>query len=117
MGTMLWEIVSVDWRLVAVALAVGEFMLAAVLTWNRAQVWKRIRMNETQLNKMQNEITTVLQIQTVLITKLNANSNVEISPHGRTVEIGSGDIAGQPMSPPTAPAQPESVKADKSGEA
>jgi hypothetical protein len=113
---MLWEIVaSADWRLVAVALAVGEFMVVAVLTWNRAQVWKRIRMNETQLSKMQNEITTVLQIQTVLITKLNANSKTEIVPHGRTVEIGSGDVAGQTMSPPVAPAQPESIKSDKNG--
>jgi hypothetical protein len=73
-------------------------------------------MNETQLSKMQNEIATVLQIQTVLITKLNKNSKTEIIPRGRTVEIGSDDVAGQTMSPPVAPEQPDSVKSGNNGE-
>jgi hypothetical protein len=105
-----------DWRLMIVASAVGVFVFAAVLIWNRGQVWKRIRVIETKVSKMQNEITTLLQIQTALITKLNTNSRVEIVPRGRTVEIAGGDVAEQTMSPPVAPAQPDSVKSGKNGE-
>jgi hypothetical protein len=118
MGTMLWEIVvSADWRLTAVALAACAFV-AAVLIWNRSRrIWKRMETIETRLSKMQTEVTTILQIQAALIAKLKVNSKVETEPRGMAVEITGGDIAGQPMSPPTAPARPESVKADKSGEA
>jgi hypothetical protein len=111
---MLWEIVvSADWRLAAVALAVGVLAVAAILTWNRGRIWKRIRMIETQVSKMQNEITTVLQVQTALITKLNAKSKADIDPRDTAVEIGGGDVAGLTMSPPTTPAQPESAKSAK----
>ena len=116
---MLWEIVvSADWRLMAITLVLGAFVVATVLIWNRSRrIWKRIRIIETRLGKMQNEITTILQLQVAMITKLNANSRVEIDPRSTAVETGGGDVAGQTMSPATAPAQPESVKADKSGEA
>jgi hypothetical protein len=118
MGTMLWEIVvSADGRVTGVALALGAFVVAAALIWNRSRrVWKRMETIETRLGKMQNEVTTILQVQAALITKLNVNSKLETEPRGMAVEITGGDIAGQPMSPPTAPAPPESVKADKSGE-
>src|SRR6266446_7548167 len=119
MGTMLWEIVvSVDWRLTAVALAAGAFVVAAVLIWNRSRrIRKRMETIETRLSKMQNEVATILQVQAALIAKLKVNSRVEIDPRSTAVETGGGDVAGQTMSPATAPAQPESAKADKSGEA
>jgi hypothetical protein len=114
---MLWEIVvSADWCLTAAALAVGAFVVAAALIWNGSRrIWKRMETIETRLSKMQNEVAAILQVQAALITKLNANPKVEIEPRGMAVEIRGGDIAGQPMSPPVA--QPESVKAGKSGEA
>jgi len=101
-----------DWRLIAVALAVGAFVIAAVLIWNRSRIWKRIRTIETQLSKMQNEITAVLQVQAALITRLNVNSKVETDPGSGAVEIG-GNVAGQTMSPAAAPAQHESAKSAK----
>ncbi len=112
---MLWEIVvSADWRLTAVTLAVAAFVVAAVLIWNRSRrIWKRMETIETRLSKMQNEIATVLQVQAALITKLNTNSKVEIGPRGTAVEITGGDIAGQPMSPPITSSQPESAKSAK----
>jgi hypothetical protein len=112
---MLSEIVvSADWRLTAVALAVGAFAVAAVLIWNRSRrIWKRIETIETRLSKMQNEVITILQLQAALITKLNVNSKVEVEPRGMAVEIAGGDIAGQPMSPPITSSQPESAKSAK----
>src|SRR5258707_946197 len=93
MGTMLWEIVvSADWRLMAITLVVGAFVVATVLIWNRSRrIWKRIRIIETRLGKMQNEITTILQLQMALITKRNANSRVEIDPRSTAVETGGGE--------------------------
>src|SRR6266436_377960 len=89
---MLWEIVMrADWRLIAVALAVGAFASAAVLIRNRSRIWKRIRTIETQLSEMQNEITAVLQVQAALITRLNVNSKVETGHRSRAVETGGGD--------------------------
>ncbi len=105
-----------DWRLMAVALAIGVFVVAAVLIWNRSRIWKRIRTIETQLSKMQNEITAVLQVQAALVTRRNVTSNVETDPRSTAVEIGGGDVAGQTMSPPAASAQRESAKSAKSPE-
>jgi len=68
---------------------------------------------ETQLNKLQKEITTVLQVQAALITKLNAKSKAEIHPPDTAVEMGGGDVVGLTMSPPTSPAQGESAKSAK----
>jgi hypothetical protein len=112
---MLWEIVvSADWRLTAVALAVGAFAVAAVLIWNRSRrIWKRMETIESRLGKMQNEVTAILQVQSALITKLNVNSKVEVEPRGMAVEIAGGDIAGQPMSPPTTSSQPENAESAK----
>ena len=112
---MLWEImVSADWRLAAVALAAGAFVVAAVLIWNRSRRdWKRMETIETRLSKMQNDVTTILQVQAALIMKLNVNSKVEVEPRGMAVEITGGDIAGQPMSPPITSSQPESAKSAK----
>jgi hypothetical protein len=95
-------VVSVDWRLTAVALAVGAFVVAAVLIWNRSRrIWKRMETIETRLSKMQNEVAAILQVQAALIAKLKVNSKVEVEPRGMAVEITGGDIAGQPMSPPS----------------
>src|SRR5258707_13917618 len=102
MGTMLWEIVvSADWRLMAITLVVGAFVVATVLIWNRSRrIWKRIRVVETRLGKMQNEITTILQLQVALITKRNANSTVEIDPRSTAFATGASDIAGATRCPP-----------------
>ena len=111
---MLWEIVvSADWRLTAVALAVGGAVVA-VLIWNRSRrIWKRMEAIEIRLSKMQNEVTAILQVQAALITKLNVNAKAEIEPSSMAVEITDGDIAGQPMSPPITSSQPESAKSAK----
>ena len=107
-------VVSTDWRLTAVALAVGAFVVTAALIWNRRRrIWKRMETIETRLSKMQNEVTTILQVQSALITKLNINSKVEVEPRGMAVKIAGGDIAGQPMSPPITSSQPESAKSAK----
>jgi hypothetical protein len=112
--SMLWEIaMRADWRLIAVALAIGVFVVATVVIWNRSRIWKRIRTIETQLSKMQNEITAVLQVQVALITRLNVTSNVETDPRSTAVETGGGDVAGQTTSPPAASAQSESAKSAK----
>jgi hypothetical protein len=109
----LWQIAErADWRLMT-ALAVGAFVVTAVLIWDRIRIWKLIRTIETQLSKMQKEITTVLQIQVALLTKLKAKSTVEIDPRDTSVEMGGGDVAGLTMSPPASPAQPESAKSAK----
>jgi hypothetical protein len=108
----LWEIMAgPDWRLMAAALVLGTFLVAAVLIRNISRLWKRIGTIETQISKMQNEITTVLQLYAALIRKPNANAKVEIDPHGTAVKMGGGDVAGQMH--PTASAQPESAKSAK----
>jgi hypothetical protein len=109
---MFWEIVvSIDWRSTAVALSVA---VAAALIWNRSRrIWKRMEAIENRLSKMQNEVTTMLQVQAALIMKLNLNSKVEVETRGMAVEIASGNIAGQPMSPPITSSQPESAKSQK----
>src|SRR5258708_26530017 len=96
-----------------VASAVGVFVVAAVLIRNSTRIWKRMQTIETQLNKLQKEITTVLQVQTALIRKLNAKSKAEIDPPDTAVEIVAGDVAGLTMSPSTTPAQPESARSAK----
>jgi hypothetical protein len=98
-GTMLydklWEIaVRADWRLTTVeykALAVGAFVVAAVLVWNRIRIWKRIWMIETQLKQMQREIDIVeMQESRRLIMELNANSKVEIDRRDTAIEMSGG---------------------------
>ncbi len=112
----LWDVVvRVDWYVIAVALAISSFVVAAALTRNTIRIWKQIGTMETQLNEMRKEITTILQIQTALITKRGAKSKAEIDPPGTALEIG-GDVGGLTMLPPTASAQPESAKSAKSPE-
>ena len=114
----LWEIaVRADWRLITpeyIALAIGAFVVVVVLTRSRMRIWKRMQTIETQLSKMQDEISTVLRVQAALITKLNINFKADIDPRGTTIEIGSGDVAEQTMAPPTSSSQPESAKSAKS---
>jgi flagellar biosynthesis/type III secretory pathway M-ring protein FliF/YscJ len=81
----LWDIVvRPDWRLMRVeyaAWAVGAFAVATVLIWTGIRMRKRIRRIETQLQKMQKEIS-LLQIQESrrLMTELNAKSREKIEP-------------------------------------
>ena len=62
----LWEIVErADWRLMIAeykALAIGAFMVAAVLIWNRIRLSRRIRRIENQLKKMEKKIS-ILEVQ------------------------------------------------------
>ena len=120
----LWGIAELaDWRLMNFeysALAVAAFVVAAILIWNRIRIRKRIRMIEThlskveaQLSKLQKQISTLLQIQIPLIMRLNAKSRVEIDPRDMAVEMGGSDVAELTMSPPTMPAEPESLKSAK----
>jgi hypothetical protein len=113
----LWEIaVRADWRLITpeyIALAIGAFVVVVVLTRSRMRIWKRMETIETRISKMQNEVTTILQVQAALITKPKANSKVEIDPRGTAAEIIGGDIAGQSMSPPITSSQPEGAKSAK----
>src|SRR5260221_1656990 len=100
----------------AITLVVGAFVVATVMIWNRSRrIWKRIRIIETRLGKMQNEITTILQLQVALITKRNANSRVEIDPRSTAVETSGGDGSGATKaSHPAAP--PASGKAGPKGD-
>jgi hypothetical protein len=95
----LWEFVAhAQWRLIApeyeyIAFAIGAFVVVAVLVRSRMRIWKRIETIEIRLSKMQSEIASVLQVQAALITKLNANSKVEIDPHDTTtIETDGGDV-------------------------
>ena len=105
----LWEFVArADWRLVTseyIALAigafVGAFVVVVVLIRSRLRIWKRIETIEAGFSKMQSEIATILQVQTALITKLNATSKVEIDQHSAGIEA---------MSPSAESSQPESSK-------
>jgi hypothetical protein len=63
------------------ALAVGGFVVAAVLLWNGIRKRKRIRRIETQLAKMQKEISLLqLQESRRLLTELNVKSTAKIEP-------------------------------------
>lgn len=91
------------------ALALGAFLFAAVLIWNKIRMWKRMRAIEAQLKKMQKEIN-VLQMQKSrrLMMELNANSKVEapkIDPSNAPIEIGGGDVVRLMKPSPTTPAQ------------
>jgi hypothetical protein len=96
-----WEFVAgADWRLMTpeyVALTFGAFVVVALLIRRRLRIWKRMGTIEAGLSKMQSEIATILQVQSALITKLNATSKVEIDQRNTAIEMTSGDIAGQSM--------------------
>jgi hypothetical protein len=81
----LWDIAGhADWRLMSVeyeALAAGGFVVAAVLIWNGIRKRKRIRRIETQLEKMQKEISLLkIPESRRLLTELNVKSTEKIEP-------------------------------------
>ena len=100
----LWDIaVRADWRLMSVeykALAVAASVVAAVLVWNGTRMRRRMRRIETQLQKMQKEIS-LLQMQESrhLMTKLHAKSMEKIEPPDTALEMG--EVAELMRSPPT----------------
>jgi len=117
----LWEIVGrADWRLMTVeykALAVGAFVIAAVLIWRRIRMWRRMRRIEAQLRKMERKITLMEARESDRLMRLmkefNAKSRVKVEPRDTAVEVSGGNVVGLTMSPPTSPAQGESAKSAK----
>src|SRR5712664_3718764 len=96
----LWEIVErTDWRLMIVeykALAIGAFVVAAVLIWNRIRFWKRMRRIENQLKKMEKKIS-ILEVQESrrlmrLVKELSAKSRMRINPRDTATEINGGGV-------------------------
>ncbi len=95
-----------DWRLMAVEykpVAVGAFVVAAVLIWDRLRIWKRTRRIETELRKTERKVH-ILELQESgrlmrLMTELNARSRVKIEHRqtgGRNKRSrcrGAGDFA------------------------
>lgn len=117
----LWEIVErTDWGLMIVeykALAIGAFVVAVVLIWNRIRWSRRIRRIENQLKKMEKKIS-ILEVQESgrlmrLVKELNAKSRVKINPRDAAVEMSGGNVVGLTTSPPTSPAQGDGAKSAK----
>lgn len=95
-----------DWRQITgeyAALAIGAFVVAAVLMRRGMRIWARMQALESQLGQMQKQIDALLQVQTALIMRLNGKS--QIDPRGTPVEMGDSEVIGPPMSPLTMPAQ------------
>ena len=91
------------------ALVLSAFSFAAVLIWSKIRIWKRMRMIETQVTKMQKEIN-VLQMQESrrMVMELNAHSKVaapKIDPNDAPIEIGGGDVVRLMKQHPTTPSQ------------
>jgi hypothetical protein len=117
----LWETAMLnDWRLATVehkALAVGAFIVGAVLIWDRIRAWKRTRRMEIGLKRMEKKIY-ILEIQesgrlTRLVRELNAKSRVKVDARDTAVEVSdSGDTASA-ISPLAAADQRESGKPAK----
>jgi hypothetical protein len=110
----LWETgVRNDWQLAIVehkALAVGAFIVGAVLIWDRIQTWKRARRVEIALRKMEKKIY-ILEMQesgrlTRLVREFSAKSRVK-------VEMGNGKDTAPTISPPATANQGESGKSTK----
>ncbi len=117
----LWEIAErADWRLMIAeynALAIGAFVVAAVLIWSRIRLWRRIRRIENQLKKMEKKVS-ILEVQESgrlmrLMKELNAKSRVKINPRDAAAEMSGGDVVGLTTSPPTSPVQGDSAKSAK----
>jgi hypothetical protein len=92
----LWEIVRpVDWHVMTdeyKALAVGTFVIAAILIWNRTRILKRMRTIESRLDKIEKEIDMLKMQETRrFLTELN------VKP-----EAG-GAVAALATSPSTTP--------------
>jgi type VI protein secretion system component VasK len=116
----LWEIVErADWRLMTSeykALAIGAFIVAAVLIWNRIRFWRRIRRIENQLKKMEKKVS-ILEVQESrrlmrLVKELNAKSRVRVGPRDAP-EMSGSNVVGLTASPPTSPLQGDSAKSAK----
>ena len=104
----LWEIVErADWRLMIAeykALAIGVFMVAAVLIWNRVRLSRRIRRIENQLKKMEKKIS-ILEVQESgrlmrLVKELSAKSRLRVGPRDAAAELSGGNVVGLMPSPP-----------------
>ncbi len=117
----LWEIVErADWRLMIVeyqALAIGAFVVAAVLMWNRIRLLRRMRRIENQLKKMEKKIS-ILEVQESrrlmrFVKELNAKSRVRVDRRDTAAEMNGGDVIGLTTSPPTSPVQGDSAKSAK----
>ena len=117
----LWEIVErADWRLMIVeykTLAIGAFVVAAVLMWNRIRLLRRLRRIENQLKKMEKKII-ILEVQESrrlmrLVKELNAKSRARVDRRDTAAEMNGGDVVGLTTSPPTSPAQGDSAKSAK----
>jgi hypothetical protein len=117
----LWEILErADWRLLIVeykALAIGAFVVAAVLMWNRIRLLRRLRRIENQLKKMEKKIN-ILEVQESrrlmrLVKDLSAKSRMKVDPRDTTAEMNGGDVIGLTTSPPTSPVQGDRAKSAK----
>jgi hypothetical protein len=117
----LWEIVErADWRLMIVeynALAIGAFVVAAVLIWNRIRLLRRLRRLENQLRKMEKKVS-ILEVQESgrlmrLVKEFNGKSRVKADPRVRAAEMDGGDVVGLTTSPPTSPMQGDRAKSAK----
>ena len=114
------ELVRADWQLATVehkALAVGAFMVAAVLIWDRAQAWKRTRRVEIELRKMEKKIY-ILEMHesgrlTRLVRELSTRSRVKVDTRDTGVEIGDGDNTAPAISSPATADLRESGKSAK----
>jgi hypothetical protein len=97
----------VDWRLMTFeykALAVGAFVVAVVLIWNRIRFLGQMRRIETQLRKMEKKIY-ILEVQESgrlmrLMKELNGKSRMKIGHIGTATEVGGGNVVALAMSPP-----------------
>src|SRR5467141_3551377 len=117
----LWEIVErADWRLMIVeykTLAIGAFVVAAVLMWNKIRLLRRMRRIENQLKKMEKKVS-ILEVQESgrlmrLVKELNAKSRVRVGPRDAAAEMSGGDVVGLTTSPPTSPVQGDSAQSAK----
>ena len=117
----LWEIVErADWRLMIVeykTLAIGAFVVAAVLMWNRIRLLRRMRRIENQLKKMEKKIS-ILEVQESgrlmrLVKELNAKSRVKVDRRDAAAEMSGGNVVGLTTSPPTSPGQGDSAQSAK----
>jgi hypothetical protein len=110
----LWEgAMRDDWRLATIehkALAVGVFIVVALLIWDRIQTWKRTRRVEIELRKIEKKIY-ILELQESgrlarLVRELNAKSRVKI-------KMGNGEGTAPTILPPATADQRESGKSTK----
>jgi hypothetical protein len=117
----LWETAVRDARRLAIvehkALAVGAFIVAAVLIWDRFRTWKRTRRMETGLKRMEKKIY-ILEMQESgrlmrLVRELNAKSRVKVDARDAGVEVSSSSDPASTVSSPATPDQRERGKSAK----